>query len=296
MEPIFPIPVFDHAMLPVESKLVQLDSGRILWVEIYGSRSTDCPAVLFANGMASTTNAWSSLVHTLSADFLASHTIILHDAANTGKSSYQPELPAPTLYSIATEGRQLLEHLGWQYGYWVGHSFGGQQGFVAAQQDPEFWKGLLLLAPQTDRVTPHCRTSMDAIASVFRSDPATSRYADEIFDTPGSSLISKSGIYGALAREMALRQRAESMVLAFGALLGPQEGDFDWQKMTTKIVLVFGGRDAIAPASEGHYALTKLKSVPGAEVTLVELDASGHWMNWEDEERIKDEIIKLVTA
>ena len=70
-------------MLPVESKHVQLDSGRILWVEIYGSRSTDCPALLFANGMASTTNAWSSLIHTFSAEFLASHTIVLHDAANT---------------------------------------------------------------------------------------------------------------------------------------------------------------------------------------------------------------------
>ena len=135
---------------------------------------------------------------------------------------------------------------------------------------------------------------MDAIVSVFRSDPATSKYADEIYDTPGSSLISKSGIYGALAREMALRQRAESMILAFGALLGPHEGDFDWQKMTTKIVLVFGGQDAIAPPSEGEYAFTKLKSVPGAETTLVLLPDSGHWMNWEDEQRIRDEIYQLV--
>jgi pimeloyl-ACP methyl ester carboxylesterase len=283
-------------MLQVESKHVQLESGRVLWVEIYGSRSSDCPALLFANGMASTTNAWSSLVHSFSAEFLASHTIILHDAANTGKSSYQPELPAPTLSSIATEARQLLEHLGRQYGYWIGHSFGGQQGFVAAQHDPNFWKGLLLLAPQTDRVTPHCRTSMNAIASVFRSNPDTSKYADEIYDTPGSSLISKSGIYGALAREMALRQRAESMVLAFDALLGPREGDFDWQKMTTKIVLVFGGRDAIAPPSEGHYAYTKLRSVPGAEATLKVLPDSGHWMNWEEERRIRDEIIKLLAV
>jgi pimeloyl-ACP methyl ester carboxylesterase len=283
-------------MLQIESKHVELVSGRILWVEIYGSRSSNCPTLLFANGMASTTNAWSSLVHSFSAEFLASHTVILHDAANTGKSLYQPELPAPTLTSIATEARQLLEHLGRQYGYWIGHSFGGQQGFVAAQHDPNFWKGLLLLAPQTDRVTPHCRTSMNAIASVFRSDPDTSRYADEIYDTPGSSLISKGGIYGALAREMALRQRAESMVLAFGALLGPHEGDFDWQKMTTKIVLVFGGRDAIAPPSEGHYAFTKLRSVPGAKATLVVLPDSGHWMNWEEELRVRDEIIKLVAV
>lgn len=281
-------------MLPVECKHVQLESGRVLWVEIYGSQSSECPALLFANGMASTTNAWSSLVHSFPAEFLASHTIILHDAANTGKSSYQPELPEPTLLSIATEARQLLEHLGRQSGYWIGHSFGGQQGFVAAQHDPQFWKGLLLLAPQTDRVTPHCRTSMDAIASVFQSDPDTSKYADEIYDTAGSSLISRSGIYGALAREMALRQRAESMVLAFGALLGPHEGDFDWQKMTTKIVLVFGGQDAIAPLSEGQYAIAKLKSVAGAEARLVVLPDSGHWMNWEEEIRIRDEIIKLV--
>ena len=281
-------------MLQVETKHVQLESGRVLWVEIYGSRSLDSPALLFANGMASTTNAWSSLVHSFSAEFLASHTVILHDVANTGKSSYQPELPAPTLATIATEGRQLLEHLGRKYGYWVGHSFGGQQGFVAAQQDSDFWKGLLLLAPQTDRVTPHCRVSMDAIASVFRSNPATSMYADEIYDTPGSSLNSKNGIYGALAREMALRQRAESMILAFGALLGPHEGDFDWQKMTTKIVMIFGGQDAIAPPSEGEYALAKLKSVPGADATLVVLPETGHWMNWEEEQRIRDEIIKLV--
>jgi pimeloyl-ACP methyl ester carboxylesterase len=186
-----------------------------------------------------------------------------------------------------TEARQLLEHLGRQYVCWIGHSFGGQQGFVAAQYDPNFWKGLLLLAPQMDRVTPHCRTSMDATVSVFRSDPDTSKYTDEIYDTPGSSLISQSGIYSALACEMVLRQRPESMVLAFGFLLGAHEGDFDREKMTTKIVLIFGGRD---------YALTKLRSVPGAEATLVVLPDSGHWMNWEEERRIRHEIIKLVAV
>lgn len=137
---------------------------------------------------------------------------------------------------------------------------------------------------------------MNAIVSVFQLNPDTSKYADEIYDTPGSSLIGKNGIYGALAREMALRQRAESMVLAFGALLGPHEGDFDWQKMTTRIILVFGSRDAIAPPSEGEYALAKLRSVPGAEATLVVLPDSGHWMNWEEEGRIRDEIIKLVAG
>ncbi|KAL9122677.1 MAG: hypothetical protein Q9187_000763 [Circinaria calcarea] len=283
-------------MLPVTAQLITLPSGRILWTEIYGASSSLSPAISFANGMASTTNAWSSLIHALPPSFFATHTIILHDCANTGKSAYQPSLPPPTLSSLATETRQLLEHLGFTSAFYVGHSFGAQQGFVAAAQDPWFWDALLLLAPQTDRVTPRTVTSMRSIMDVFAADRDTAQYANEIYDTPGAALHKRSGIYGALAREMCLRQRSEGLALAFDALLGPREGDFRWEEMKTRVVMVFGGKDLIAPPSEGSYALGRLNGVEGAMAELVILEEAGHWMNWECEDKIVEQILQLVSG
>ena len=273
-----------------------LPSGRVLWTETYGHGSPSSPAVLFSNGMASTTNAWNSLVHTLPEIFLAKHTIVLHDSANTGKSPYQPNLPAPTLASLATEGRQLLQHLGFTSGYFVGHSFGAQQGYLAASQDPEFWHGLLLLAPQTDRITPRTVKSMKTMIDLFDEDSETAAYAEELRYTPGPNMTAKNGIYGAFAREMALRQRSEGLILAFRALLEPREGDFVWKDMKTKIVIVHGGEDEIAPVSEGEYALEKLRGTEGAKAELIVLPKSGHWMNWEYEELTRDLILKLVDS
>ena len=283
-------------MLAVTARHVTLPSGRILWTEVFGSGSPSSPAILFANGMASTTNVWISFVSSLPESFLATHTIVLHDAANTGKSVYQPELPAPTLASLATDARSILEHLGFKAGYWVGHSFGGQQGFMAAAQDAHFWKGLLLLAPQTDRITPQVVSSMRSMTDIFAADPETAVYANEIHGTPGATMAARNGIYGAFAREMALRQRSEGLVLAFRALLALREGDFAWGDMRTRIVMVFGGKDEIAPVSEGKYALGRLENVQGAQAQLVVLEEAGHWINWEYEERIKDEVMKLVGA
>ena len=279
-----------------------LPSGRVLWVEIFGAgspgsaRTANTPILLFANGMASTTNAWGSLVHSLPSAFLATHTLVLHGVANTGKSPYQAQLPAPSLSSLATDARSLLEHLSLADGgpcYWIGHSFGGQQGFVAAAQDTAFWEALLLLAPQTDRVNPTTRTWLNGVKFDFAGDPDTAAYANALWDTPGPGLLSNKSagmagesIYGAFAREMALRQRSEGLVLAFDALLAPTgEGYFDWAAMRTEIVLVFGGRDEIAPTSEGEYALAKLEEVDGARAKLVVLEGAGHWVNWECEAR-----------
>lgn len=283
-------------MLPCTARHVTLSSGRILWAEIYGSASPSSEAILFANGMASTTNAWLSLVHRFPASFLETHTIILHDTANTGKSVYQPDLPAPTLASLASDARALLEHLGFRSGYWVGHSFGGQQGFVAAAQAPRFWKALLLLAPQTDRVNPITVSSMNAIKDTFAKNPETALYANELNDTLGAAMLARNGVYGAFAREMALRQRSEGLILAFDALLAPKEGDFEWRDMNTKIVMFFGEKDDIAPVSEGRYALGKLKGVEGAQARLVVLENAGHWINWECEELVRDEIMKMVNV
>ncbi len=283
-------------MLPCNARHVTLSSGRVLWTEVYGSISLSSEAILFANGMASTTNVWVSLVHSFPASFLETHTIILHDAANTGKSAYQPDLLAPTLASLASDARALLEHLGFRSGYWVGHSFGGQQGFVAAAQAPRFWKGLLLLTPQTDRVNPITVSSMNAMREIFSKDPETALYANELNDTLGAPMLARNGIYGAFAREMALRQRSQGLVLAFDALLGPKEGDFAWRDMKTKIVMAFGGKDEIAPVSEGKYALSKLEGVEGAQARLVVLEEAGHWINWDCEELVRDEIKKLVDS
>ncbi|ERF75986.1 hypothetical protein EPUS_01352 [Endocarpon pusillum Z07020] len=283
-------------MLAVTAQHITLPSGRILWTEVFGAGSSASPAILFANGMASTTNAWNSLISSLPESFLATHTIVLHDAANTGKSVYQPDLPAPTLASFATEARSVLEYLGFEAGYWVGHSFGGQQGFVAAAQDAQFWKGLLLLAPQTDRITPRTISSMHAMMDVFAADPETAAYANEIHGTPGPSMAARNGIYGAFAREMALRQRSEGLALAFRALLAPREGDFAWRHMRTRIVMVFGGKDEIAPISEGLYALGRLEGVEGVQGQLVVLEEAGHWMNWEYEEHTKEEVMRLVAG
>lgn len=281
-------------MLPCNARYVTLSSGRTLWTEVYGSASPSSEAILFANGMASTTNAWVSLVHSFPASFLETHTLILHDAANTGKSAYQPDLPDPTLASLARDARALLQHLGFRSGYWVGHSFGGQQGFLAAAQAPQFWKGLLLLAPQTDRVNPITVSSMTAIKDTFSQDPGTAAYANELHGTLGAVVLGRNGIYGAFAREMALRQRSRGLVFAFGALLAPREGDFAWRDMETKIVMVFGGEDEIAPVREGRYALGQLEGVEGAQARLVVLEKAGHWIIWECEEFMRDEIKKLV--
>lgn len=281
-------------MLPYTARHVTLSSGRVVWTEVYGSVSPSSEAILFANGMASTTNAWLSLVHSFPASFLETHTIILHDAANTGKSAYQPDLLAPTLASLASDARALLEHLGFRSGYWVGHSFGGQQGLVAAAQAPQFWKGLLLLAPQTDRVNPITVRSMNAMKDAFVQDPETALYANELNDTLGGAMLARNRIYGAFAREMALRQRSRGLILAFDALLAPKEGDFAWRDMKTKIVMVFGGKDEIAPVSEGRYALGELEDVEGAQARLVVLEKAGHWINWECEELMREEIKKLV--
>ncbi|KAK2766854.1 hypothetical protein FQN54_006168 [Arachnomyces sp. PD_36] len=271
-----------------------LPSGRVLWAETYGHGPPGSPAILFANGMASTTNAWNSLVHTFPEALLANHTVVLHDAANTGKSPHQANLPAPSLASLATEARQLLQHLGFSSGYFVGHSFGAQQGYVAAALDPGFWQGLLLLAPQTDRVTPRTAKFMKAMMDIYDKDPETAAYAEEVRYTPGTRMVAKNGIYGAFAREMALRQRSEGLALAFKALLEPKEGDFAWKDMKTRIVIVHGGEDELAPVSEGEYALRMLRAVEGADAELLVLPESGHWMNWENEEWTRDQVLKLV--
>jgi pimeloyl-ACP methyl ester carboxylesterase len=278
-------------MLTVTARHVTLQSGRILWTEVFGNGSS---AILFANGMASTTNAWNSLICGLPEQFLSTHTIVLHDAANTGKSPYQPHLPEPTLGSLAAEARNLLELLGFKEGYFVGHSFGGQQGFVAAAQDSAFWKALLLLAPQTDHVTPRTVVSMRNMIEKFDAEPETAAYANEIYDTLGQHMLAKSGIYGAFAREMALRQNSKSLVLAFRALLSPKESEFIWPNMKTRIILVYGGRDEIAPVSQGVYAHDKLVKVEGTNAKLVIWKEAGHWMNWELEDRTRDIIMEMV--
>lgn len=143
-------------------------------------------------------------------------------------------------------------------------------------------------------MNPVTVSSMSAIQQTFAKDPETALYANEIYNTLGETMLAKSGIYGAFAREMALRQRSEGLVLAFGALLGPREGDFKWEGMKTRVVMVFGGRDEIAPVSEGRYAVEKLQGLEGVEARLVLLEEAGHWIIWECEEFVRDEIMKMV--
>ena len=136
--------------------------------------------------------------------------------------------------------------------------------------------------------------SMNAMKDTFCQDPETAAYANELNDTLGAVMLGRSGIYGAFAREMALRQRSQGLVLAFGALLAPRKGDFAWRDMKTKIVMVFGGEDEIAPVSEGRYALGKLEGVEGAQARLVVLEKVGHWIIWECEKLMIDEIKELI--
>ena len=76
----------------------------------------------------------------------------------------------------------------------------------------------------------------------------TALYANEINNTLGTAMLARSRIYGAFAREVALRQQSQGLILAFSALLAPKEGDFEWRHMKMKIVISMGGLDEIAPS------------------------------------------------
>jgi pimeloyl-ACP methyl ester carboxylesterase len=133
-----------EALLPPTGRFVDVPGAR-LHVREFAGGDPDAPALLLVHGLAGQLDHYTFGV----TDRLAGHyRVIAVDRAGSGHSTRAPGTPAD-LYTQADMLAALIDELGLERPFVVGHSLGGALSLALALRHPERVRGLALIAPLT---------------------------------------------------------------------------------------------------------------------------------------------------
>ena len=219
----------------------------------------------------------------------AKRQLILYDQRGRGKSQVPPGARAARIEHDALDVRALREALGIAQWDVLGHSWGGGIAMLAAADDPDGIRNLVLvdavgLTPEwlsalhdaaLSRLTGEARARLAAYDPLALHDPEPSRQAS--YNRALYPAWFHDGELGAMFTPPLARSDTGAAIVA-----RLRRDGFDWRDAASRIrahtLLLHGTSDLIPVAQAERTAAT----IPGAHLTLI--PDSGHMPFWEQPE------------
>lgn len=230
------------------------------------------PVVMLAHGFGCDQNLWRLVVPALERDF----TVVLFDHVGAGRSdlSAWSEERYSSLDGYAEDVLEICRELDLGPVTFVGHSVSAMMGVLAAARHPEYFAGLVLLAP----------------SPCFIDDPATgyrggfsAEDIEELLQSLDSNYLGWSGAMAPvimgnperpeLGEELTTSFCATDPDIArvFARVTFLSDNRDDLSRVTVPSLVAQCSSDAIAPPEVGAFVHAQIK---GSE--LVTLNATGH--------------------
>jgi pimeloyl-ACP methyl ester carboxylesterase len=235
------------------------------------------PVLLLIHGMAGNAENWRPVIEPLS----RTHTVIAPDLPGHGDS--EPGGGDYSLGSLATGLRDLLLALGHERATLIGHSLGGGIAMQFTYQFPEMVERLILvssggLGPEVSAILraaalPGADLFIAATAGAGqRLGSVVGRGLGALGLRPSADVAEVARGYGALSDS----ERRAAFLATLRAVVGTggqrvAAGDRLYLAESLPILIVWGSRDPIIPASHGEDAHA---SLPGSRLKI--FDSVGH--------------------
>jgi pimeloyl-ACP methyl ester carboxylesterase len=235
---------------------IPFGGGEMRYVET-GASADSLPVVLFVHGAPGSGNNFYAYL----ADSLLRRRarLITIDRPGYGYSNYGQSEPSFAAQAAAVGA--VLNRYPAQKAVLVGHSYGGPVIAQAALDDPAPITALLLLAPVID---PDSEPA--PWYAGFSRWRATRPMLSKAWQVSGDEKF---------AHVEELRR------------LQPR-----WRELTVPIVHIHGASDFLAPPEE-NMAFSR-RHIPEAQLKIVELPNTNHFIPWTDYERVREELVKLL--
>jgi sigma-B regulation protein RsbQ len=231
------------------------------------------PAMMFAHGFGCDQNMWRGVAPAFEAD----HTVVLFDHVGAGRSdssAYSRERYG-TLDGYAADVLEILAALDLTDVVFVGHSVSGMIGVLAANEQPERFDSLVLVAP-----SPRYMDDDGYVGGFSRPD------IEELLDSLDSNYLGWSAAMAPVL--MANPDRPElgaelansfcrtdpEIARHFARVTFLSDNRADLPRVRVPALVLQCADDVIAPREVGDYLHREL-----AGSTLVQLAATGHCPN-----------------
>ena len=238
-------------------------------VKIFG---TGDQTILFAHGFGSDQTAWRYVYNA----FTENYRVVLFDYVGSGNSdhlAYRPEL-YNSLRGFAQDVLDICKALQLQQIIYVGHSVSGMIGFLAALEEPSYFKKMIFLGPSARYLNDH---EQDYIGGLERSD------LDALFEMLDNNYLGWSQMMApAIMGEKNPLEKQEELVESFCAadpvisqnfarvtLLSDHRVQLSHLKVPSLTLQCLD--DVMAPETAGRYIHER---TPGN--TYLEINTSGH--------------------
>jgi sigma-B regulation protein RsbQ len=239
-------------------------------VRLYGSKS---PPILFAHGYGCDQNMWRYVAPAFEAD----HKIVLFDHVGAGESDISAfdRQKYRTLRGYADDVLEICHDLNLKDVTFVGHSVSSMIGILAAIEEPQLFKNLVLIGP-----SPRYVNDGQYVGGFERSE------IDGLLDMIESNYLGWAAAMAPVIMGNAQRPELSAELENSFCRTDPQIGKFfarvtflsdnrvDLARVNTRTLVLQCSEDAIAPLSVGQFVH---RQMPNSE--MVVMKATGHCPN-----------------
>ncbi|HEY0136529.1 MAG TPA: alpha/beta hydrolase, partial [Nannocystis sp.] len=233
----------------------------------------DGRVMLFAHGFGCDQNMWRYVAPA----FADTHRIVLFDHVGAGSSdlsAYDPDRYA-SLHGYADDVIAICDALDLRDVVFVGHSVSAMIGVLAAIEEPQRFRRLVLVAP-----SPRYIHDDDYVGAFSQQD------IDGLLELLESNYMAWSSMLGPVVMANPERPELAEELTASFCRMDPEiarrfarvtflsDNRADLPKLRVPSLILQCSHDAIAPVAIGEYLHARLKNSE-----LVKLDATGHCPN-----------------
>lgn len=233
----------------------------------------DGPPMLFAHGFGCDQHMWRYVAPAFEAD----HRVVLFDHVGAGASdlaAYDPQRHA-TLRGYARDVLDICRELDLRDVVYVGHSVSAMVGVLAAVEEPDRFRKLVLVGPSPRYTDDGGYVGGFSSADIEEMlDSLDSNYLG--WSTAMAPVIMANGDRPELGDELAASFCRTDPTIAkrFARVTFTSDNRSDLARVSTPTLVLQCTDDVIAPVSVGEYVRD---AIPGARMTL--LEATGHCPN-----------------
>ncbi|MEO9517236.1 MAG: alpha/beta hydrolase [Paracoccaceae bacterium] len=237
------------------------------------------PPLLMIAGFMSDSASWAPLVPELEPHF----TLIRPDNRSTGRTT---PWDAPCSFDLwAQDTRALLDHLGYDRAYVLGHSLGGMIGWHMAQTTPNRVIALMTMGT-APRISHRNIALFETLITIRNSDAPNDTWLRALFPWLFSNAVYQSApdaLEAAIAQSLAYphAQSVQAMTHQLSALRA-MDITSARPPLTVPMQALLGSNDLLLPLTEAQTALE------GIKIKIIE--QSGHSLHWDAPTAVSREI------
>ncbi|GAA5906159.1 hypothetical protein JCM6882_006062 [Rhodosporidiobolus microsporus] len=260
--------------LSVDAKIVQLSSGKKLFVDVMDEKAgKDAPAIFFMHGLGSNTSFWDASLS--SSSLLDKYRLIRYDFDGHGLSPVSTTASAAegdmlSIDDLVEDLAAVMEYVGVEKAAGVvGHSMSGMVANKFAATFPDKVDKLVLLGAMR-ALNPTVQSVMLKRASTVQSSGLSSVVDGVVSAALSDHTKQSSPLSAALVRSLVLAASPAGYAAACHALAAAQ--DPDYAAITAPTLIVAGEHDYMSNSETAAFFEERIEGAKRVEMKNV-----GHW-------------------